>query len=123
MQILKCLHTAVPVSDLAKSEHFYGVVLGLVKVDRQLRFPGAWYQVDDYQIHLIQVDRLEKLPNDLPEKWGRGHHMALSVADLETAKQDLRSHGCEVQVSASGRAALFVLDPDRNIIELSENRT
>ena len=53
MQITQCLHAAILVSDLERAEHFYGNVLGLPKVDRQLKFTGAWYQIGNFQIHLI----------------------------------------------------------------------
>ncbi|HEY9741127.1 MAG TPA: VOC family protein [Coleofasciculaceae cyanobacterium] len=119
MQITHCLHAAVLVSDLEKAEHFYGNILGLSKVDRSLKYPGAWYQVGEFQIHLIADSSIQpKLQN--PEKWGRNPHVALSVADLEAAKTQLSAHGCEMQMSASGRAALFTQDPDGNIIELSQ---
>ncbi|HEY9300821.1 MAG TPA: VOC family protein, partial [Phormidium sp.] len=56
MQITQCLHAAILVSDLERAEQFYGNVLGLSKVDRVLKFPGAWYQVGEFQIHLIVAD-------------------------------------------------------------------
>ena len=119
MQITQYLHTAVLVSDLEKAEHFYGNILGLSKVERSLKYPGTWYQVGDFQIHLIVDTAIEpKLQN--PEKWGRNPHLALSVVDLDAAKNQLLAHGCSLQMSASGRAALFTQDPDGNIIELSE---
>jgi catechol 2,3-dioxygenase-like lactoylglutathione lyase family enzyme len=119
MQITQCLHAAVLVSDLEKAEHFYSNVLGLSKVERVLKYPGAWYQVGDFQIHLMVDSSIQpKLQN--PEKWGRNPHVALSVADLDAAKTQLLDHSCEMQMSASGRAALFTQDPDGNIIELSQ---
>ncbi|HEY9665889.1 MAG TPA: VOC family protein [Coleofasciculaceae cyanobacterium] len=119
MQITQCLHAAVLVSDLEKAEHFYGKVLGLSKVERTLKYPGAWYQVGDFQIHLI-VDSSIQPTLQNPEKWGRNPHIALAVADLDAAKTQLSLHGCSLQMSASGRAALFTQDPDGNIIELSQ---
>jgi catechol 2,3-dioxygenase-like lactoylglutathione lyase family enzyme len=119
MQITQCLHAAVLVADLEKAEQFYSNVLGLSKVDRVLKYPGAWYQVGDFQIHLI-VDSSIQPTLQNPEKWGRNPHVALSVADLDAAKTHLLAHGCEMQTSASGRAALFTQDPDGNIIELSQ---
>ncbi|MBD0346265.1 MAG: VOC family protein [Coleofasciculus sp. Co-bin14] len=119
MQITQCLHAAVLVSDLEKAEQFYSNVLGLSKVDRVLKYPGVWYQVGDFQIHLI-VDSSIQPTLQNPEKWGRNPHVALSVADLDAAKTHLLRHGCEMQTSASGRAALFTQDPDGNIIELSQ---
>ncbi|MDH6089412.1 VOC family protein [Umezakia ovalisporum] len=118
MQIIQSLHTAILVTDLEKSENFYSKVLGLSKTDRSLKYPGAWYQVGSYQIHLIVATAA---PTGNPhEKWGRNPHIAFSVADLDIAKQQLLSQNYPVQVSASGRVALFTQDPDGNIIELSQ---
>jgi catechol 2,3-dioxygenase-like lactoylglutathione lyase family enzyme len=118
MQIVQFLHSAIAVSDLAKAEHFYGIVLGLEKVDRVLKFPGAWYQIGAFQIHLIAA---ESVVDDAPaEKWGRNRHLAFAVTSLEDAKVALTNQGYPFQLSASGRAALFVKDPDGNIIELGE---
>ncbi|MEN9230816.1 MAG: VOC family protein [Thermostichus sp. DG02_5_bins_236] len=113
------LHTALWVTDLARAEHFYGTVLGIPKVERlPFNFPGAWYQVGASQIHLIVAED----PVDQgcrAEKWGRNPHLALGVDDLEALKTRLLQAGYGVQMSASGRAALFVQDPDGNVIELS----
>ena len=118
MQIIQPLHTAILVTDLEKAEKFYGNVLGLSKIERSLKYPGVWYQVGNYQIHLIVANTV---PTDNPnEKWGRNPHIAFAVADLEVAKQELLNQSYPIQVSASGRAALFTQDPDGNIIELSQ---
>ncbi|MEH1831122.1 MAG: VOC family protein [Nostoc sp.] len=118
MQITQNLHTAILVTDLERSEHFYGKVLGLSKIDRSLKYAGAWYQVGDYQIHLIVATTV---PTENPnEKWGRNPHVAFSVTDLDAAKQQFLNHNYPIQASASGRAALFTKDPDGNIIELSQ---
>ncbi|MEH1946647.1 MAG: VOC family protein [Nostoc sp.] len=118
MQITQSLHTAILVTDLERSEHFYGKVLGLSKIDRSLNYPGAWYQVGDYQIHLIVATTV---PTENPnEKWGRNPHVAFTVVDLDAAKQEFLNHNYPIQASASGRAALFTQDPDGNIIELSQ---
>ncbi|BAU15534.1 glyoxalase/bleomycin resistance protein/dioxygenase [Leptolyngbya sp. NIES-3755] len=119
MQLTQFLHAAIVVSDLEKSEHFYGTVLSLQKIDRVLKFPGAWYELGSFQIHLI-ADSAQSSEIQNGQKWGRNRHLAFSVANLEAAKQQLIAHHCEFQLSASGRAALFVKDPDNNIIELGE---
>jgi len=118
MQITTYLHTALRISNLPRAEHFYGTVLGLPKVDRPLKYPGAWYQLGAVQIHLIAD--AEMRPLQPPEKWGRDRHLAIGVADLEAAKAHLLAHGCEMQMSASGRAAVFTQDPDGNVIELTQ---
>ena len=119
MHITNCLHAAVLVSDLERAEHFYSNILGLTKVERPLKYPGVWYQVGDFQIHLI-VDPTASVQLQNPQKWGRNSHIAFSVADLEWIKKLLLEQGCDIQMSASGRAALFTRDPDGNIIELSQ---
>lgn len=119
MKISQYLHTAILVSDLAKAEEFYGKILGLPKVERSLKFPGIWYQVGYYQIH-IMVDEAVKPPLYNPEKWGRNPHLAFGVEDLEAAKQVLQQHHYPIQESASGRSALFTQDLDGNLIELSQ---
>lgn len=119
MKITQALHAALVISNLKKSEHFYSQVLGLEKVDRQLKFPGIWYQVGNFQVHLILAATI--IPDAVDsEKWGRNQHLAFAVANLDAAKQQLIAHNCPVQMSASGRSALFTQDPDGHIIEISE---
>lgn len=119
MKITHYLHTAILVSDLPRSEQFYGQVLGLAKIDRSLKYPGAWYELGPIQVHLIVDTNLNSaLQNS--EKWGRNPHLALAVANLEEAKADLVDRGYAVQMSASGRPALFTQDPDGNVIELTQ---
>jgi len=120
MQIIQSLHTAILVTNLEQSEHFYGKVLGLPKIERSLKYAGAWYQIGEYQLHLIVAPTV---PTDNPnQKWGRNPHIAFSVTDLDAAKQQLLDHNCQIQPSASGRPALFTQDPDGNIIELTLHR-
>lgn len=119
MQITQSIHAALLISNLEKSEHFYSNVLGLSKIDRILKFPGVWYQVGNFQIHLILAATF--IPDAVDyEKLGRNRHLAFSVANLEAAKQQLIAHNCQIQMSVSGRSALFTQDPDGNIIELSQ---
>jgi glyoxylase I family protein len=118
MQITQSLHTAILVTDLERSEYFYGQVLGLSKINRTLKYPGAWYQIGNYQVHLIVSSSVPTDNQD--EKWGRNPHVAFSIADLEAAKQELLSLNYPIQASASGRPAIFTKDPDGNVIELSQ---
>ena len=120
MQITQSLHAALLVSDLEKAEHFYGQILKLPKVERSLNFPGTWYQVGNFQIHLIvSSEIIPDLVNS--EKLGRNRHLAFSVVDIDAAKSHLLANNCPIKMSASGRAALFTQDPDGNIIELSQH--
>ena len=113
------LHAAINVSNLAAAEHFYGTTLGLTKVERTLKFAGAWYQLGSFQLHLI-VAELDYPKPKPEEKWGRRAHLAFAIADLETTKQRLIDAEVPIQPSSSGRAAIFISDPDGHIIELSQ---
>ena len=120
MKITQCLHTAILVSDLNKAVEFYSNVLGLSKFDNRIpKFPGIWYQVGEHQIHLIVNP--DFVVDTYNQKWGRNPHLAFAVDNLELAKTRLQAHGYPIQMSSSGRAALFVKDPDGNIIELSQS--
>lgn len=119
MRVNRFLHTAVLVSDLERAKYFYGRVLGLTEVGRPLKYPGVWYQIGDYQLHLIVEPNL-KLIRQNKEKWGRNPHLALEVTNIDRAKRQLEASECPFQISASGRAALFTQDPDGNIIEITQ---
>jgi glyoxylase I family protein len=119
IEITSCIHTATIVSNLDRSIEFYSGILGLQRVDRALKYPGAWYQIGDFQIHLIEDANYragEKIDLQVST---RNPHIALGVRDLEAAKQQLLAANCVVKMSNSGRAALFTQDPDGNAIELT----
>jgi glyoxylase I family protein len=120
MKIIQCLHTAILVSDLKQAEKFYSDVLGLTKSDRySFNFAGIWYQIGESQLHLIlHANYVASISN--PEKWGRNPHLALAIDDLQTAQERLQAQGYPIQMSASGRKALFTQDTDGNIIELTQ---
>lgn len=120
IQVTRPLHVAVLVSNLAQAETFYGSLLGLTKAERSLNFAGTWYQIGALQLHLIESDS-PPTPLVHTQKWGRKPHLALAIADLGAAQSALSAAGLPYQLSASGRAALFVCDPDGNIIELSQS--
>ncbi len=118
LKITNCLHAAVLVADVEKSIEFYGDILGLERIERALKYPGAWYQIGDFQIHLIE-DKDYQTHVDLQVST-RNPHIALGVTDLDAAKQQLLAANCIVKMSNSGRAALFTQDPDGNAIELTQ---
>jgi glyoxylase I family protein len=120
MKIKQCLHTAILVTNLEKAVYFYETVLGLTKLDRPFQYDGIWYQVADYQIHLI-VDTNYQNQHSNSEKWGRNPHIAFAIDDVEGMGNYLENHGYKIQMSASGRKALFVSDPDGNTLEMSQN--
>lgn len=119
LSITHFLHATLLVTHLEAAQHFYEAVLGLKPVERNLSFAGVWYQIGAVQIHLIVADAVvSDCVNS--QKLGRNRHIALAVTDLDTIQQRLEAFNHKFQHSASGRSALFIADPDGNIIELSE---
>jgi glyoxylase I family protein len=119
IEVVSCLHAAVMVSNLDRSIEFYSNILGLKKVDRDLNYPGIWYQIGDFQIHLIEDTNYRSNTNIDLTKSTRNPHIALEIRDITVAKEQLLSANCVVKMSNSGRAALFTQDPDGNAIELT----
>ena len=125
-------HVSLPVTDLARSRAFYHDVLGLEEIARPpFDFAGAWYALGASQLHLIV--------HDAPTLRTRGidsHdvHVALRVpsfretlARLESLgyASDAREDAQRLRVSRAGTAGfpqIFLLDPDRHVIELNAAR-
>lgn len=116
--ILHVLHVAIQVSDLERADQFYSEVIGLTKVERNLSFAGSWYQVGDFQLHLIVSDWAQNLERE--DKWGRHPHLTFAIKGLDGVKRSLTEQQIPFQMSSSGRAALFIKDPDGNTVELLE---
>jgi len=114
-------HCSLIVADTTKALEFYTGILDLeVDVSRpDLGYPGAWLQVGNGQIHLLEVPNPDAVDNR-PAHGGRDHHVALQVSDLDILIQRLEQAAITYSKSKSGRAALFCRDYDGNAIELLE---
>lgn len=57
---------------------------------------------------------------DVEEKYPGYTHIALTVTSLDAAREFMRTSGIEITGSFSfkGMSAIFIRDPDRNVIEL-----
>jgi glyoxylase I family protein len=119
--IVSLLHASLLVADLARARGFYEGVLGLTPSPARpdMSFPGAWYQVGQGQIHLINLPNPDPVAGR-PGHGGRDRHTALGVVGWEELKASLDAAGVPYTLSRSGRRALFVRDPDGNALELME---
>jgi glyoxylase I family protein len=114
MQTLGVHHVSINVTDTEEAVAFYTGVLGLTRRDDRpdFGFGGAWLDLGDQQLHLIEVP----VPDDL------GQHFAVRVDDVDAAVAHVRSHGVTVSdpspVGTSRQA--FLHDPSGNRIELHE---
>ena len=123
-------HVSLPVSDLKRAEQFYESILGLEKIERPpFDFEGAWYQLGDRQLHLIVHD-------ESTFRAGKGvdsHdiHFAIRVNSYRDTRNFLHSKGFhpdavdefkkmrENPKATAGFPQLYIMDPDRNVIELN----
>ena len=113
-------HASLIVADLERSLVFYSEILGLQQIDRpDLGFPGAWFQLGDQQIHLLELENPDPILGR-PAHGGRDRHVALNALSLASVQDALDKAGIVYTMSKSGRRALFCRDPDGNAIEIIE---
>ncbi|KZM68523.1 VOC family protein [Nocardia terpenica] len=107
-------HVAIIVSDVERALQFYCGTLGLTqRTDRPDLGPGAWLNIGDRQLHLMQAT----VPPD------NGQHLALLVDQLDTAVDRLRAQGLTVSDPVSlapGHRQSMLSDPDGNLVELHQ---
>ena len=111
-------HCSLIVASTEKALEFYQGILGL-ELDNtrpDLGYPGAWLNMGDSQIHLLELPNPDPVDNR-PEHGGRDRHLALRVSCLDVLIYRLEAAGIQYSKSKSGRAALFCRDYDANAIE------
>lgn len=112
-------HVSLLVADTSRALEFYCGILGL-ELDSarpDLDFAGAWLNIGEQQIHLLELPSPDPLTGR-PEHGGRDRHLALKVDDLGRLENLLKQRGVDYTRSKSGRQALFCRDYDANGIEL-----
>jgi glyoxylase I family protein len=118
---LQIHHVSIIVSDTMKALRFYSGILGLKACERpDLPFPGAWLQLGEHQIHLLEVPNPDR-NEGRPEHGGLDRHTAFLVNDLDAVRQQLELQDIYYTLSKSGRRALFCRDPDGNAVELIQD--
>jgi catechol 2,3-dioxygenase-like lactoylglutathione lyase family enzyme len=116
MRIRSLHHASVRVSDLARARDFYEGLLGLRTAPRpDLGLPGAWYDLEPAQVHLIAQPGT---PGTLGAIDPTGPHFALEVESVADVKRILDARG--VAYLEFGGPQLWIQDPDGNVVELCE---
>ena len=111
-------HASLLVADTRKALAFYHDILGLEVVQSRpdLGFPGAWLQVGQQQIHLLELPNPDPVTGR-PDHGGRDRHIAFHLSDLDRLIERLDENRIDYTLSRSGRRALFCRDPDGNALE------
>ena len=126
-------HILIGVNDLERSRRFYRDVLELQEIARPpFNFPGLWFQIGDAEQHLhiiVGMGALQRTgrPNDPQDV-----HFALRVKSYQETLAWLRGKGFRDDLpvdnlrnlqlrpnSITGHPQIYILDPDRNIIEFN----
>lgn len=128
-------HVSLTVRDLERSRQFYRDIMKLREIERPaFPFPGAWFQVGDRQhIHLIVHD--DATFRGLKGIDTRDVHFAVRVRSYREASEFLRSNGYREDAddldlkkmklqphATAGFPQIYILDPDRHVIEINADR-
>ena len=123
-------HVSLPVTDLDRARRFYIEVLGLREIERPpFDFPGAWFEAGAGQLHLIaRADATYRAGKGVDS---RDIHYAVRVTSFRAALEHLQSHGYREDAedellrmkvnrhATAGFPQIYILDPDRNVIEIN----
>ena len=134
MDVRALHHVSLPVGDLERSRRFYREVLGLEEIERPpFPFPGAWFRLGDRELHLIAGEGTAVHGAEGTDP--RQLHFAVRVASYRGALEHLRGHGYREDAdegdpgrmlalpqSVVGYPQLYLLDPDRHLIEINAER-
>ena len=110
-------HVAIHVESVERSCRFYAEVLRLEQISRPaFTFPGAWFQLGEYQqLHIIG-ERTQPVLSQ-----SRGNHFALLVDSIDQWEQHLNEIGYPHQprrIRPDGAYQIFLADPDGHVVEL-----
>jgi catechol 2,3-dioxygenase-like lactoylglutathione lyase family enzyme len=123
-------HVSLPVTDVDRARRFYTGVLGLREIERPpFDFPGAWFQAGAGQLHLIaRTDATFRTDKPVDS---RDIHFGIRVTSFRDALEHLESKGYREDArdeflrmkvnrhATAGFPQIYILDPDRNVIEIN----
>jgi catechol 2,3-dioxygenase-like lactoylglutathione lyase family enzyme len=115
LRLIEINHVALYISDLERSDHFYGVILKMPRLSRpEFDFMGTWYAIGNQELHLIADDNLKRINRN-------NHHFAIRVEDVFKIREALLKKGFdkmqEPKQRPDGAMQLFITDPDNYVIE------
>jgi catechol 2,3-dioxygenase-like lactoylglutathione lyase family enzyme len=123
-------HVSIPVADLERSRTFYREILGLREIERPpFEFPGAWFAAGDGELHLIGEPQDPTFREEKGIDPGDVHFAVRvesfrdAVAFLESKGYGENGDGSEAMIvrphPVTGYPQIYILDPDRYVIEIN----
>jgi glyoxylase I family protein len=122
LPILGLHHISLNVTDLDRSVAFYRDVVGLQPMERPpFDFSGAWFAVGEtgQQLHLIVYQGETLRQGGIQSRDG---HFAVRVSSFKETRLWLERCGVPYDARPRAKAGfpqIYILDPDRNIIEFN----
>jgi catechol 2,3-dioxygenase-like lactoylglutathione lyase family enzyme len=124
-------HVSIVSTDLARSIAFYRDVFGLEQIERPpFSSDGAWFACGSQQVHIILNPAGTFRPR--PSIDTTDTHFAFRTDDFEAAIRGLVRHGFREDAEEgdpwrllvrrngpAGFAQAYLLDPDRNVVEVN----
>ena len=134
MNITVLHHVSLVCSDLKRATAFYRDMLGFKQIARPpFKIGGAWLAAGSVEIHLI--DNAEGTFRSTAAIDTGDTHFAIRVDDFEAAMSQLVARGFREDAaegdpmriltrrnSGAGYPQSYLLDPDRNVIEINAAR-
>jgi catechol 2,3-dioxygenase-like lactoylglutathione lyase family enzyme len=126
-------HILIGVDDVERSRQFYRDVLELKEIERPpFNFDGIWFQLGEAEQHLHIIVGMGALQRTGRPNNPQDVHFALRVKSYRETLEWLHGKGfredlppdnlCNMQLrpkSITGHPQIYILDPDRNIIEFN----
>lgn len=131
-------HVGQCVTDLDRSRRFYVEVFGfevarelqppdqgsaeLLRIDPPLGMTACYLKRDDFILELLHFEGAGVVPAEerVVNQLGLTH-VSLSVDDLEAALAAVEANGGEVLADTNIGVAIFIKDPDGQLVELLTN--
>jgi lactoylglutathione lyase len=133
-------HVGLCVSDAARSQRFYENVFGfthrntlkvddepsarLLRVSPPVGLTAIYLELEGFVLELLHFDRPDNDPARPRSFTEPGlTHLSFGIADIRATCELVEAHGGQVlQDTTLGTAAVLVLDPDGQILELLARR-
>src|SRR5262249_11884487 len=102
-------HVSVVITDVERSRHFYGDLVGLREIARPRTFDFivVWYDLGNQHLHLLLKDNADTISP---------RHFALRVANVAEARTYFKGRSVPVEETTPipGADRFFICDPDGN---------